>query len=126
MDNTILAKRLREYARHLDRQRDNLYRIRAYRRAADVVERLDRPVHELLEKEGRDALAALPGIGAHLAYTIEELIRTGEFHTVHSPREFLAPERVAGSLPAALPESTMTWADRQRMQLPENLFSLSH
>src|SRR5262249_35682469 len=65
MENATLAKRLREYARHLERHRDNLYRIRAYRRAADVVERLDRPVNELLEREGRDALAALPGIGAH-------------------------------------------------------------
>jgi DNA polymerase/3'-5' exonuclease PolX len=126
MNNSTVAKRLREYARHLDQHRDNLYRIRAYRLAADVVERLDRPVYELLEKHGRDALADLPGIGAHLAYTIEELIRTGEFHTVDSPREFLAPERVAGSLPVASPESTMTWADPQRMRPPDGLFSLSN
>ncbi len=126
MDNPILAKRLREYARHLDQRRDNLYRVRAYRLAADVVERLDRPVSQLIMEGGRDSLAALPGIGAHLAYTIEELIRTGEFHTVHSPREFLAPERVAGSLPAAAPESTMTWADPQRMRPPDGLFSLSN
>jgi DNA polymerase/3'-5' exonuclease PolX len=125
MDNHTVARRLREYARHLDRHRDNLFRIRAYRLAADVVERLDRPVYQLLQERGHEALAALPGIGTHLAYTIEELVRTGEFHTLHSPREFLAPERIADSLPAAGPDSTMTWADPQRMPPPQNLFSLS-
>jgi DNA polymerase/3'-5' exonuclease PolX len=123
VDNRMIARRLREYARHLDQQRDNLYRVRAYRLAADVVERLDRPVYQLLDERGREGLAALPGIGEHLAYTLEQLVRTGEFHTVRSPREFIAPERVADSLPAAAPDSTMTWADPQRMPPPDSLFS---
>jgi DNA polymerase/3'-5' exonuclease PolX len=123
MDNQTIARRLREYARHLDWKRDKLYRIRAYRVAAEVVERLDCPVHQLLDERGRAGMAALAGIGEHLAYTIEELVRTGEFHAVHSPGVFLSPERVADSLPVADVGSTMSFADPQRIRPPDDLFS---
>jgi DNA polymerase (family 10) len=117
MDNRTIARRLREYARYLDRQGDNLFRVRAYRRAAAIVEGLVRPVNELLNEGGRERLEALPGIGEHLSYTLESLVNTGEFHTVHSPKEFLAPERIAASLPLAREDSTMSRAD--------SLFSMS-
>jgi DNA polymerase/3'-5' exonuclease PolX len=108
MDNHSIARRLREYARYLDRQNENLYRVKAYRNAAAVVESLRRQLCDLLADGGRARLEALPGIGEHLSYTLESLIRTGEFHTVHSPREFLAPERIAASLPVSPTDSTMT------------------
>ncbi len=63
----------------LYRSRSNLYRARAYSNAAWSVRPQDRPLEDVLEQEGRRGLAALPAIGAHLAYTIEELIRSGEF-----------------------------------------------
>jgi DNA polymerase/3'-5' exonuclease PolX len=109
MDNRIIARRLREYARFLEGQNENLYRVKAYRNAAAVVESLRRPVCELLAEGGRPLLESLPGIGEHLAYTVEALVRTGEFHTVHSPREFLAPERIAACLPDAGGASTMSF-----------------
>ena len=108
MDNRAIARRLREYARFLEGLNDNLYRVKAYRNAAAVVESLRRPVRDLLTEGGRARLEALPGIGEHLSYTIESLIRTGEFHTVHSPQEFLSPERIAASLPVGDADSTMS------------------
>jgi DNA polymerase (family 10) len=108
MDNRIIARRLREYARFLERQNDNLYRVKAYRNAAAIVESLCRPVSELLAEGGRARLDSLPGIGEHLAYTLEALVRKGEFHTVHSPREFLSPERIAACLPEGDGDSTMS------------------
>ena len=78
MDNLMMARKLTEYARRLAGEGANLFRVRAYRQAAQTVMALDRPVAELLEEGG---LAALPGIGAHLAFTIEHLVRTGEFLT---------------------------------------------
>jgi len=69
MDNRTIARRLREYARYLDRQGDNLFRVRAYRRAAAMVEGLAHPISELLKEGGRERLQALPGIGEHLSYT---------------------------------------------------------
>jgi hypothetical protein len=73
-----------------------------------VVESLRRQVADLLAEGGRPRLEALPGIGDHLSYTIESLIRIGEFHTVHSPREFLSLQRIDASLPRADSDSTMT------------------
>jgi hypothetical protein len=80
MDNHTIAEYLRTYARELARDEGDLYRVRAYRRAADTVETLDELLAELVAREGRKGLQSLPGIGAHLALTLERLVRTGEFH----------------------------------------------
>ena len=37
MDNLTIAHKLSEYAAELDQTRSDLYRVRAYRHAADVV-----------------------------------------------------------------------------------------
>src|ERR1035438_9733488 len=81
MDNQTIAHRLSDYATELYAAGSNLYRVRAYRKAAWTVRALERPLEEVLAEEGRAGLEVLPGVGAHLAYTIEELIRTGEFRT---------------------------------------------
>src|SRR5262245_41384137 len=81
MDNSTIARRLTEHARELDGRADNLFRIRAYRRAAQTVLSLERSVKEIIDEAGGDGLQALPGIGAHLAFTIEHLARTGQFLT---------------------------------------------
>lgn len=89
MDNRTIAKRLTEHANFLYRRQENLYRVRAYRRAAQVVLGLDRPLADLLAEEGRDGLETLPGIGSHLSFTLEGLVRTGEFRTMASEEESL-------------------------------------
>jgi DNA polymerase (family 10) len=83
MDNRTIAQRLAAHARELEGRDGNLYRIRAYRRAAGIVLGLDQPVSDLLAARGRKALTELPGIGSHLAFTIEHLARTGEFRTLN-------------------------------------------
>ena len=76
MDNHTLAQQLRQHARELDAEGGNLYRVRAYRRAADVIEGMHGSVASLLEHDGREALEALPAVGSHIALTIESLIHT--------------------------------------------------
>jgi DNA polymerase/3'-5' exonuclease PolX len=78
MTNHLIANQLLKQARNLDRNA-NLYRIRSYRHAAMVLQALDRPAAEILKNEGRASLAAIPGIGDHIACTIDLLIRTGKF-----------------------------------------------
>ena len=78
MDNQTIAHRLSDYATELYGEQSNLYRVRAYRWAAQTVRTLEQSLEEVLAKEGSAGLAALPGIGSHLAFTIAELIRTGE------------------------------------------------
>src|SRR5262245_2746395 len=87
MDNATIARRLTEHARQLDGHEGNIFRIRAYRRAAQIVLSLDRPVREILDEAGGNGLQELPGLGAHLAFTIEHLVRTGEFLTYEEGRK---------------------------------------
>ena len=77
MTNNDVARQLQQHARVLAEKYGNLYRIRAYRRAAHVVLGLDQPVAELQRWE----LEVLPGIGDHLAVTITHFARTGEWKT---------------------------------------------
>jgi DNA polymerase (family 10) len=77
MTNSDIARQLQQHARNLAEKYGNLYRIRAYRRAANVILGLSRPVADLRKSE----LQVLPGIGDHLAVTITHYARTGEWKT---------------------------------------------
>ena len=77
MTNDDVARQLQRHARKLAERYGNLYRIRAYRRAAQTVLGLQRPVTELQKWE----LEVLPGIGDHLAAAITNYVRTGEWKT---------------------------------------------
>ena len=78
MDNRTIAQRLTGYAKLLERRHSSLYRVQAYRRAAETVLGLERPVEEIVANEGRKGLQALPGIGSRLSEAIADLVRTGE------------------------------------------------
>jgi DNA polymerase/3'-5' exonuclease PolX len=73
MENATIAHELLRQARELAAQGENLYRVRAYRRAAAVVFGLDRPVSSVLAAEGVRGLKTIPGIGPSLAKTLAEL-----------------------------------------------------
>jgi DNA polymerase (family 10) len=61
----------------LEIQGENQFRVRAYRRAARVIEGLPKGVGSLLTA-GRD-LSELPGIGKDLAGKIADIVKTGHF-----------------------------------------------
>ena len=90
MTNTMIARKLRTHAHELVRKRENLYRIRAFRRAAEAVLRLDEPVAAIVACGGPAALAAVPGIGPSLATTIVGYATFGVWVT----RTIPATERV--------------------------------
>lgn len=99
MDNQTVATFLSQYADYLEAREANLYRVRAYRRAAETVLMHDRPVAHVVETEGREGLEALPGIGRHLSYTIAALVKTGEFRTVDNEGGHVDTELIFASLP---------------------------
>lgn len=70
MKNEDIARRLREHASELARGGDNLYRVRAFRRAAMAVLGLVDEVSTLVNTGGPQALERVPGIGRSLADTI--------------------------------------------------------
>jgi DNA polymerase (family X) len=73
MENMAIARELLRQARELAAHGDNLYRVRAYRRAAAELSGLDRPVSEIIAESGSDGLMILPGVGESLSQTIAEL-----------------------------------------------------
>jgi len=75
--NTEIAARLKEIARLLDERGANQFRVRAYRRAAETLENLKRPVDKLIKTGGLEALQEAPGIGPGLARSIRQFILTG-------------------------------------------------
>jgi hypothetical protein len=126
MDNNTIAKRLREYANYLESQEFNVFRVRAYRRAADTIQGLDRPLTEILEKEGRSGLESLPGIGAHLSFTLEGLLRDGSFRTLGRDGGRIDPERLLLSVPGVGPGLARQLYDELGITTLEGLEMAAH
>lgn len=103
MTNTTIARKLREHASFLEGQESSLFRVRAYRRAADVIEALERPLADVFAEEGGKGLQALPHVGPHLAYTLEELLTTGEFKTLRPVDGAVEPSQALTCLPGIGP-----------------------
>ena len=78
MDNYPIAQVFAEIADLLEIKGENLFKIRAYRTAADTIKAWADPVARMDDKQ----LLALPGIGKDLAKKIRELAKTGacRFH----------------------------------------------
>jgi DNA polymerase/3'-5' exonuclease PolX len=119
MTNRIIAEMLFDYAGFLEARRASVYRIRAYRRAAETILSLDRSVEKILEVNGRAGLAALPWIGRRLSLTIEDLVETGEFRTVDGRRRSFARSRESGAFREGPPESASSPYTGQGVLIPD-------
>ncbi len=126
MDNATIAQRLLNYANVLEADEDNLFRARAYRRAAETVLRLNEPVADLLAREGRRGLEALPGIGSHLSLTIDSLVRTGELRTVRGASGHVDPRRLFSTLPGIGPFLARTIHEDLGIRTLEDLEVATH
>ena len=87
--NSDIAALFREMADLLAIEDANRFRIRAYREAANTIERLPRPVREMLTA-GED-LTELAGIGDDLAEKIKEIVKTGTFTELKALEKGVAP-----------------------------------
>ncbi len=74
MENREIAAVFREIADRLQSRKDNWFKVRAYRRAADSIESADEAVTRLAA-EGR--LGEVAGVGEAIAKKIDELTATG-------------------------------------------------
>lgn len=75
--NRELAEMFRDMARMYELE-EVQWKPRAYREAAYGVEGLSRDVKEIYEKEGKDALEDIPGVGESIADHIVEYIEKGK------------------------------------------------
>jgi DNA polymerase (family X) len=88
MDNQRFSIIFQEIASLLELQRDDPFRIRAYRRAAQTFEHLGESLRRIAQ---RDALEEIPGIGKTLAREIRELLETGRLR-YHEHLKSTVPE----------------------------------
>jgi hypothetical protein len=126
MDNEGIARKLNDYATYLEGEEPNVYRVRAYRRGAEVVRALRRPVTQIVEQEGRAGLEALPGIGRSLAYTLETLVKAGEFRTPRPGGGHMDPERLLTSLPGVGPQLARLLHERLNITTLEEMERAAH
>lgn len=105
LSNEELAQRLSEVADLLDAHHANPFRINAYRTAANTVRGLPEPVAEILNREGRDGLQELPGIGRTLSQTLEQLTQTGRWPLLEQLRGETRQERVLTTVPGIGPKT---------------------
>ena len=100
MDQRHVSAILDEIANLLELQRDDPFRIRAYRRAAEALLYLDESLQTIARRGG---LEDIPGIGKTLASEIRELLDTGQLR-YHSHLKSRVPE----GLPALLRLPSLT------------------
>lgn len=74
MDNFEIANILNEIADILEIQGEDIFRVGAYRRAAEVIESLSENVKDVAEKGQLDDI---PGVGPSIAAKITEFLKTG-------------------------------------------------
>lgn len=123
MTNSDIARRLLTHARELEAEGGNIYRARAYRTSAAVVERMLRPVSEVVTEEGRAGLEAVPGIGKSVAYSIETLVKEGELKSLNPADSGREPDRLFGTLPGVGPKLAEKLRDVLGLKTLEELYS---
>jgi hypothetical protein len=102
LSNAQAARRLAQAAQILEDRGESLFRVRAYRVAAETVRSLQRPASDILREGGRRALMELPGIGERLSVTLSELLLTGHMPVIEGLGD--RPEDVIATLAGVGPE----------------------
>jgi hypothetical protein len=126
IDNPLIAERLREAAALLEAQDASPFRVAAYRRAADAVVRAERPLRELFDAGGREALQALPGIGAGISSAIAEMLISGRWSQLERLRGGAEPEALLRSVPGIGRELSRSIHDALQVDTLEALEIAAH
>jgi DNA polymerase (family 10) len=105
MKNLEIARLFKLMADVLELKEDNVFRIRAYRRAAQNLESLSEDVKTLARE---DRLDAIPGVGKDLAGKITEYLRTGRIRAIDRAAKKI-PEGVVAlmNVPGIGPKTAM-------------------
>ena len=80
--NRFIAEKLNLMGQLLEIRGENVFKIRAFYRAADVIDRMGSPVEGLDET----ALSSISGIGKAIAAKIREIVKTGTFEELEEVR----------------------------------------
>jgi hypothetical protein len=112
--NTQIADKLYQAADILSAQGADPFRIAAYRRAADSVCACDDDLGTIAARGGRQALEAIPGVGAAIAGAIAEMLATGRWAFLDRLKGTAEPEMLFLSVPGSDRHSPGLFAKRCR------------
>lgn len=120
IQNAEIAALFDQAAELLEIEGENPFRIRAYRRAARIVEALPKSAAAML-RAGED-LSELPGIGADLAGKIAAIVETGKFDLLESLKRELPGELGdIMAIPGLGPKRVKTLFDKLGVRTLEDL-----
>lgn len=88
--NAKVAGLLRQLATALKIQRASRFKVKAYLRAADTIEAIDKNVEDLAANDG--SLETLPGIGKAIAAAIKEIVNSDRLPQLERAAAELPPE----------------------------------
>jgi len=95
MTNSQIAAIFDEIADMLERKKDNIFKIRAYRKVAHAIRELTGPVEKLVAD---NRLHEIPGVGEAITKKIIELVTTGKLEYYEKlKKEFSGQPRAVGS-----------------------------
>src|SRR3712207_4351399 len=115
LDAPAVAKLLVEIGQRLALAGENPYKARSYSRAAQTLMALTMPL-DVVVASGR--LQELPGVGAALSKTIEELHRSGTTASLERMRaEFPASALELARIPGLPPKKAVDLQDRKSTRL---------
>lgn len=124
--NLDIAERFQETADLLEAQEASPFRVRAYRRGASTLSRMDRSVADLYEQEGREGLRELPTIGVSLSNAIAEILETGRWRFLERLQGAVAPESVFQQISTIGPELAERIHEQLGIETLEELEQAAH
>lgn len=104
--NRALAALFESMADQLETRRENPHRIRAYRRAAESILRLNDDIALITERGG---LKDIAGIGKDLAAKIEEFLTTGSIQSYEQLKRPLPPDIASWTTLPGLTDATVQY-----------------
>jgi len=99
VSNQEISEVLERVADLLEAQHANRYRVRAYRAAADTIRQHERPLAEILQEGGLEAVDALPTIGPAIASHINELVERRRLTLLERLEGEVSPENLFTTVP---------------------------
>jgi hypothetical protein len=98
-ENAHIADTLARAADLLEAKQENAFRVRSYRRAADTLRSLKKPVAEMLRADGDESIQKLPGVGKKLAGSIKEIAATGRLGLADRLESEVSPGKLFTEIP---------------------------
>ena len=103
-----------------------MFRIAAYRRAADSVRALDTDLGTIAEKGGRAALEAIPGVGVSIGSAIAQMLTTGRWAFLDHLKGTASPEQLFQSVPGIGPMLACQVCETLHVNTLEGLEAAAH